>query len=694
MTQTVVLRQSLSVFWGNELVIGIVLASWMILTACGSLAGRRASRAETGPALLTLLFTLLALLPVGTVFLLEALRNTVFPHGSMVGLWEILAASALLLLPYCFISGLLFTVCSHLLTSSQVRGGGIVRVYALEAAGGVAGGVIFNLILIVYLPASKVLCLLGLVNLTAAFGFALLSRRKPLAILPALAACALAVMMAGVDLDAIARARLFPGEEILFMEDTPYGNLTVTQQEEQRNFYENGVLLFSTGDLVQNEESVHFAMSQRPRAQSVLLISGGISGLTREVLKYGVRQVDYVELNPSLTAIGKNYTTSLEDPRIRVINQDARIFVRNTPVRYDAVLLNTPDPGTAQINRYYTVEFFEELKRTLAPDAVVSFAIQSSADYYGGEARQFGGVLLQTLRSVFRTVTVVPGTKDYFLASDSLLDVHVAERIALAGIATTYANKYYIDDELLAQRSARLLESLAGVTDVNRDFLPIAYYRQLQFWLQQFAINPWYLLVAAVALVAIVMARVNVVTYGIFWGGFVGSAAELLILIGFQVVYGYLYQMTGLIIALFMAGLALGAVVGSRLKTLLSRYGAVQIALALACASIPLLTALAESFASTAALVHLIFALMTLAVSCLLGMEFRLAALLQSGSAGAVAGELYGVDLIGGAVGAVMSALFLIPLLGLTTSSYLLFCLAATSGAGALLKARQKGAGG
>ena len=40
-TQVILLREFLSIFFGNELVIGILLANWMLLTAIGSFAGKR-----------------------------------------------------------------------------------------------------------------------------------------------------------------------------------------------------------------------------------------------------------------------------------------------------------------------------------------------------------------------------------------------------------------------------------------------------------------------------------------------------------------------------------------------------------------------------------------------------------------------------------------------------------------------------
>ena len=79
----------------------------------------------------------------------------------------------------------------------------------------------------------------------------------------------------------------------------------VTQAAGQLNFIENGVPLFSTENVGRVEETVHYAMAQRPNARRVLLISGGVSGTACEMLKYPVEAVDYVELDPLILRVAR-----------------------------------------------------------------------------------------------------------------------------------------------------------------------------------------------------------------------------------------------------------------------------------------------------------------------------------------------------------------------------------------------------
>ena len=81
-TQTILVREFLSVFSGNELVIGVVLANWMILTGFGSWLGHFAEKVRNRSDFLTGLFILLAILPPITAFALSWVHRAFFPPGS------------------------------------------------------------------------------------------------------------------------------------------------------------------------------------------------------------------------------------------------------------------------------------------------------------------------------------------------------------------------------------------------------------------------------------------------------------------------------------------------------------------------------------------------------------------------------------------------------------------------------------
>jgi spermidine synthase len=663
-TQIILLRECLSVFCGNELVMGIVLANWMILTGTGSFLGKLSEKVKEKEKLLTILLIFTAVLPIATVFLLHYLRNIVFPVGSMIGVIESVYSSLILLIPYCLIAGFLFSLLAQIVSRESNL---IANVYSLEAVGSVVGGLVFSLVMIFFLTTYQALILLTLFNLGVCF---VIARRfgssLPRYVVLFLFATFL-VLAFLTNLDNISRKFMFRDQELLYHKDTPYGNLTVTKQGDQTNFYENSILLFSTNDVTANEEAVHYAMIQHPHPRNVLLISGGLSGTTQEILKYNVERIDYVEINPWLIDIGKKFTSALTNGKIHVINEDARMYVRHASERYDVALINTPDPSTAQINRYDTEEFFHDLKSTLTTDAVISISLLSSADYFGNDARLVSSIMNNTLRTAFKNVLIVPGTRNYFIASDGELDINIAHLMSQRGIPTTYVNEFYIDDQLLQQRSSDIVKTLEKDAGLNEDFAPVAYYRQLRYWLSYFSFSPWIPGLVGVLILIGIMARLNTISFGVFTGGFTASSVEVLLLVSFQIIYGYVYQVTGLIITVFMAGLALGAMYGQRMSAngRITQYVGVQCGIVLYCLFLPIVLSFLKNAPHPDAVIYAIYFFLTLGIGVLIGIEFSIATKLLKGNISFVASELYGIDLIGSAFGALVVAVYLLPLLGI-----------------------------
>lgn len=679
-TQTILLREFLSVFSGNELVIGIVLAAWMILTGGGSLLGRLSSKSKDKIRTILIVLFVESLLPLVTVFSLEYLRNFIFPVGTMLSVFESFYTSFIVLMPFCLLSGYLFTVFSAIV-SEQSNSNRISEVYTLEAIGSVLGGFLFSLLFVFLFSTFQILFLLMVLDLGVCLYLSVEFSFRSLQIAVIATTSVVLLVNSQVDFDGIAKRSLFPGQELLFHKDTPYGNLVVTSNAHQKNFYENGSLLFVTGDRVSNEDVVHYAMIQHPHPKNVLLIGGGISGTTGEILKHGVEHVDYVELNSAIIDIGERLSSSLADPRIFPISQDGRRYLRKCQRTYDVAIVNVPDPSTAQINRYYTVEFFGELKRSLAQDAVVSLSLLESVDYMGVEARHLTSVICRTLNSQFKHVLILPGLRNHLLASDEDLTTDVAKTIAQRSIPTIFVNENYVDDQLLGKRSSEIMTSLDATAQPNYDFTPVAYFAQLQYWLSYFGLKPWLPAALIGILLLVVLLRLNPVSLGMFTGGFAASSVEIIILIAFQVIYGYVYQATGIIIAIFMAGLAAGSFIGRKWTGPVDYniFGFIQVGLVIYSLLLPVALHVVKSSPDSDALVYFAFTILTILVSLMVGVEFSFATSMLKTDISSVASSLYAVDLIGSAFGALVISIYVVPLLGITFASFVVAALCAFS---------------
>ena len=682
MTQLALMRELLGAFSGNEMVLGVVLGLWLLLMGIGARLGSAAGKLRSPLAALAVIQVLVAVLPPLQVFLLRVLRNVVFIRGAAVGVTETVGASFVLLLPYCLVAGYALTLaCSILVREGDPSG--IGRAYVTDSIGSIIGGILFSFVLVQFLDHIAILLIPALLNLTLAalLGFRVQGSRFEvqgskfsLLWFPALA-LALSLGLIAVTLladpDGLSTRLQYPRQHIVARANSPYGKLIVTESDGQFDFIENGIPITSTRDDQHVEETVHYAMAQRPEARRVLLVSGGISGTAREILKYGVRQVDYVELDPLILEFGKRYLPeNLADPRIRVINTDGRLFVKQTSAQYDVVIIDILAPATAQLNRFYTTEFLAGVKRALVRDGVVCFALGQYENYVSPElARMLSSACLSVKQS-FHNVLMIPGGRIFFLASDGPLSADVASRIELQRIQTRLVNRHYLAAMLTPDRMADLANATGQPAAVNRDFSPVLYYYHLRHWMSQFNVRFGVMEIGLFLLLGFYLVRLRASAFVLFASGFAASTLEVVLLLAFQVLCGSVYHQVGVIVTVFMGGLALGAWIANRPSD--SRAGSLSLLAFLIAAYatllpllLPLLNRMGGSAASLA-MVKAIIALLTLALAVLVGMQFPLANRLEFDGTVAGAARLYTADFVGACLGALLACTLLIPLIGVT----------------------------
>ena len=418
--QLVLMREMLGAFAGNEMVLGIILGNWLLLTGAGAWLGRASGRLKNreGSFIAGLIF--IAVAPLVQVFLLAVLRAVVFGRGIQVGVTETVLASFAVLLPFCVASGWLLTLACSVVANKD-DASGIGRVYVADSIGSIAGGALFSFVLVRWFDHIGILFFPALFNLLLAGALAARFGKKLLLGVATVLAVALAGVILFANADALATAIRFSHERVVFRGNSPYGKLVVTESSGLYNFIENGLPLISTDNTQQVEETVHYAMAQQPNARRVLVVCGGVSGTAREILKYGAVDVTCVELDPLIIEAGYRF---LPDnlmgiitgehgtlPRITFVNTDGRLFVKRTAERYDVVIVDVPDPSTSQLNRFYTAEFFGEVKRILSDGGVLSFALGRYGDYVSPELARLLASARRTLDTAFKNARMSFSTR-------------------------------------------------------------------------------------------------------------------------------------------------------------------------------------------------------------------------------------------------------------------------------------------
>jgi len=714
-SQLLILRTFLLVFQGNELYVGIVLGNWFMLEALGSwLWGKRAAGSPDPHASFVRVQVILSLLLPAT--LVAILAGRFLPGGSP---WEvsspvrILAVSWGLMFPLAVANGAAFVYgCKLLEHGRNARGRGPGKVYVLESAGACLGGVAFTFLLVGRLSAMETAFGLGCLNLFAAL---LLLRGKGRA-LRWTCSVLLVGFLAGLVLHPAGtlhrwsmqlRWLPFPLEST---SDSIYGNITVLRMGGERVLVQNGIpaVTLPTPDLRALEERVHLPLLAHADPREVLLLGGGVGGGIAEALKHPVRKLTTLEIDPLLVRTVEEIFPSgarMErgDPRTESIVEDGRFFLRKSTGRYDVILVHLPDPATLQLNRFFTEEFFLLARDRLRPGGVLALALSGSSTYLGGELVRMNRCVRDTLLRVFPYVRVIPGERNLFLASgdpglDSLDAQQLEDRIRERSLPTKVVQAGTLEYKMDPERERWLREELEAAPSgrINRDLSPallshvLAHrnaevqpgWRKVALFLER--IDAGVLLTAlillnfplAAGLAAGGGGRSRALGYAIFTTGFAGMAVEMIVILSFQAVYGFLYQWIGILMAGFMAGLAVGAwwmtralagmVHGYRTFFLLEVAQAVVLFLAAWGLSPGNISYLREAGFAEAPAGFLLG--VNLLMGILVGCEFPLAAGESGRDPGLpmvpVAGRLYALDLAGAWLGTFLAAVLLIPLLG------------------------------
>ncbi|MEW6289111.1 MAG: hypothetical protein AB1545_04565 [Thermodesulfobacteriota bacterium] len=655
--QLVLVREFLAQFQGNEFTIALIFFSWLILGGMGAwLALLAIRRRPAGLTRLALLSLLLAAFAAMEILAIRTLRDIIFLHGADVGFYPTMAAIFGLTAPYGILNGFLVPYSLYVLRNQQTDYPG-ARIYMQDNVGDIIGGVLFSFVLVLWLTPLQSVFAANLPLLAAAFLLIPGGQRVRPAFLLALAG-SVAMLLAGLLLE---KQSLTPFEgRLIHYEESRYGRITVHQDRELLTIFVDGAPIFSNQNVSQDEETIHFPLSQIDDPHAVLLI-GAEGGMLQEAAKYRPDQVDYLEIDRQLTDVQLRYKLLEPLPGLHIIHQDGRAFLAKTDRLYDAIIINLPEPNTFQINRFFTAEFFRLARQHLQPDGIFAFSVAGFDNYLSEPARLKISSLFNTARLHFQHVLSLPGNKVYFLCCNQPLNPDIPALLNNRGINTTFISSFF-SGNITPERLQYLRDNLQADTPVNLDTSPFLLRIMFQQWFARFATSPLPFIVAGFMLLTIYLCRCRREELVLFSTGFVIMGSETLVIFIYQILFGYVYEQIGLLVTVFLAGLLPGAWLGEQLR----RRRNFKKTLAL-CDTFLILLLAFLLLALTSAhdqLQPVFFLLFGFTVSLLCGCQFPLALTLGGGDNPAAA-RTFSSDLIGAACGTLITSLLFIPFLGI-----------------------------
>jgi spermidine synthase len=735
--QILLMREFLVSFLGNELTLGVILANWMVLEAMGAFAlGKSVERTEKRLEIYVLLQLIFSLAFPFAVYLARIFKNLLLTTpGEGLGFAPVFYASFLILLPVAVSHGALFTYGSNLY-SQYLRedAPSIGRVYVLETAGSVIGGISITFLLIQFFNSFEIAFVIALLNTLIStsliwnrerplFGF-----RNVLKYLSILLTLSFAYLLLGPNAENINRSSIrsqWKELQVIHYENSIYGNVTVTKRGEQFTFFTDGIPSITTPvpDIASIEEFVHFPMLIHEKPKSVLVLGGGVGGMIHEILRYPGAQVDYVELDPLLLRLAQKFRTplteaELSDKRVTIHYADARFFMNRTHNQFDMIFIGLSSPQDLRTNRLFSSEFFFIAKQKLRPDGMIVLTLPGSLTYISPELKDLNGCIWDTLKTVYRYVRTIPGDTNLYLASDSdklerVTGQEVIKRLGERKIKTSLFTKTYIEYRLHERWLRWFEQSMGGrKVHINSDFRPLGVFYSLSYWNALFSpylagLFKWFAgmnITAAVVVVAFFTFLIGALflkwpstsgfslPYAILTSGFSAMIFDLAIIFTFQTLYGYLYHQIGLLVAVFMVGVALSShMMNRRIDRIREKpliFLSLEGGIILFSLLLPFVFLIPSHHLEKTAvycILYVVFFVMSFLAGTSIGLQFPLASKIylslptRGQSVAKTAGLLYGADLLGGFFGGLFGGVLLLPILGLKGSCFMVGMIKASS---------------
>lgn len=727
--QALLIRESLVVFYGNEVSLGAFFGSWLFWIALGSwmvVRWRDRPLVRQPRRSLVRIMLLLPFLLVAQLIAIRAVRALFdIPSIELVPLGDLFLSLSLITLPSSLALGLAFPLaCKALVdlagapetTNNTVRD--VSWLYVVEAMGALLGGVLFTFVLIQWVGVWRSL---GGLTLALALGAWLLTddRRSLRWVAGVLAVAGLALVSTPIAdrlhavLEQMRFATLQPGLELLDAVETRYGHVALARLGPQISVVRNGHIAESFPQVNEVRQTAAYVFSQAAGAERVLMFGGFAGGLTAELLRYPLQSLDLVQQDPRAFERIRPFLMpetqqALEDSRLHIHFLDGRRYLnRLSHAGLDLVLALDAVPTSAHSNRYFTREFYAQVRANLAPKGVFCTQLSSASNYLGATVRSYSGSIYQTLSSVFPHVAIMPGDTHLYCASAAadrvtedpsalrdrylatVLDEHRFPALSFYSLLPRERIQY-VRDQLQAEDS-----------DLNTDSRPVTYYLNMMLWgrftasgfvewledLRLMGLWPYLIPVGIFLLLWLLRSSMEGVqrprikrqaaTYVLAVLGLAAMAIQLTIMFSYQARVGFMFERVALLNGLFMSGLALGAgIVGQRL----SRAGRADLYLVgllglvtLTLLGLPMLLETLGRYPPTAQEgFYLVFSGL---FGLLTGAGFPIGvhqAHRDLGDAAATGGISEAADSLGGAVGGLVTGALLVPLLGVEGTSRLL----------------------
>jgi len=756
--QALLFREFITTFEGNDISVGIFFASWFLWVGLGAIVVYRAQNIAE-KLLKNIEFLFLSYLPafiLQLILIIQARELVGIESYALWSVWAILIVSIIVNAPVSIITGMLFpTACRWVEKDQKLP---VSQVYIIEAAGSFLGGLGVTVLLALGISSARIFFILALfVSLSAVLAQFTKARQHSIPTLKKTAKikaqlmfliplCILLCFFIKADKTLMRYVRVVKWTKLL-PADSLAGSFQTAQAEYLYGVYQSQWVVMSQGSVIETlpddstaSRIAAIGLCQKPDSTKVLVIGSGL-GLCQQFLHLPqIQTISWAHCDSEYVqkvdiVIPSDF--KIIDDRLHRLAGDIRSLLAEEKKAFDIVILNLPDATSSALNRYYTLEFYRQVKAALKPNGIFQVRVAGGENIMGTELINLGASTKLTLEKVFSQLVLTPGEDTWFIASapasheQGLTGEPGTLRDRFAGIenASHVFNPQALLSVYLPDRAAAAVENYlsADLPErllINRDSRPLTHLYSLLLAAKQSGAPVTklikYLALAGplafvipvlVFMVLRIIYILRTVQQGnpqdalrhksgfdssflVFSAGWAAIGVVIVLMYLYQTRFGSLYLYIGVISSMFMVGLTIGAAVTRHLlasdkKTrpdillfaVIFVHSLILCTIAFWPVARPSWPFLHGLEARTTQLTHLTFVAAFVLCGLCAGSYFPIAARQLADSAfetGRAGSKLETADHIGAAVGGLLTSLALVPVLGarLTLFGFILLILA------------------
>ena len=169
---------------------------------------------------------------------------------------------------------------------------------------------------------------------------------------------------------------------VVHTEKTKYQDLIIVDTPEfGRTLMLDGAFQLTEKDeFCYSEMMAHVPLCAHPNPENVLIIGGGDGAILREVMKHNIKKCYLIDIDEKVIEASKKFlpaqNVAFDDPRAIIKNMDAIEFIKNTPERFDVIIIDSTDPVDFAAGLFQS-GFYADIKKIMNQNAMLSELTES-----------------------------------------------------------------------------------------------------------------------------------------------------------------------------------------------------------------------------------------------------------------------------------------------------------------------------